>query len=50
MTEIQADPRRCHCGVLMKAVWQSTGKAFTVYKCDACGREVVVDSFNLEVK
>ncbi len=58
MTEIQADPRRCgklitddeECESLMDAIEQTPGKAFIVYKCRSCGRETVVDSFNLEVK
>lgn len=63
MTEIQADPRRCmrvlpvgdpspnvHCDGLMDAIEQTEARAFTVYKCRKCGRETVVDSFNLEVK
>ena len=58
MTEIQADPRRCHrvitddvlCGGCMDAIEQTPSKEFFVYKCRTCGRETVVDRFNLEVK
>ena len=62
MTEIQADPRRCPgsvdgltervraCDGLMDAIERTKGGAFTVYKCRTCGREAVVDRFNVEVK
>ncbi len=61
MTEIPADPRRCirsvletmrgsKCDGLMDAIERTDSGSFTVYKCRSCGREVVVDSFNLEVK
>lgn len=51
MTEIQADPRRCtHCQKFAYVIEKTKGGAFLVYKCYGCGRETVVDRFNLEVK
>ncbi len=38
------------CDGLMDAIERTTGGAFTVYKCRTCGREIVVDSFDVEVK
>lgn len=52
MTEIQADPRRCPCGALQKAVKRTTGGGFTIYECQApdCVKFSIVDIHGVEVK